>query len=346
MAHGGDIYGLGRPVLDFSANANFLGLPDGVRRAAEAAVRDCVRYPDPDCRALTAALAGWEGVPPEWILCGNGAADLIFRLALALRPRRALLPAPTFSEYARALEAVGCETVLFPLREENGFRLGEAFLEAVRPGVDLVFLCNPNNPTGCTAPRALLERIAARCGEVGAVLALDECFLPFTAGAAARSLTGALGRFPHLLILKAFTKIFAMPGLRLGYALCAGESLLRGMRRCGQPWSVSAPAQAAGCAAVRENAYLAETLRLLPPAREALRAGLEALPLRVFPPEANYIFFRAPGREDLREALLRRDLLIRQCGDYPGLSGEYYRVAVRAPEENAVLLAALREVLP
>ena len=152
LVHGGDWAGyraeFGRDALDFSANVSPLGLPEGVARAITAALPTADRYPDPLCRELRAKLALHEGVPAEQILCGNGAADLIFRLVWARKPRRALVTAPTFAEYATALESVGCTVERFFLREQEDFAVTDAFCAAIRPGVDMVFLCQPNNPTG------------------------------------------------------------------------------------------------------------------------------------------------------------------------------------------------------
>ncbi|WP_294830290.1 aminotransferase class I/II-fold pyridoxal phosphate-dependent enzyme, partial [uncultured Gemmiger sp.] len=177
LVHGGDWAGyraeFGCDALDFSANVSPLGLPAGVAAAITNALPTADRYPDPLCRELRAALAGAEGVPADWILCGNGAADLIFRLALAVRPRRALLPAPTFAEYEAALQTVGCAVQRVFLREENEFAVTEEFIDAVTPETDIVFLCQPNNPTGQVTPPALVERLVRRCAECGAVLVVD-----------------------------------------------------------------------------------------------------------------------------------------------------------------------------
>ena len=171
LVHGGDWAGyraeFGRDPLDFSANVSPLGLPEGVARAITAALPTADRYPDPLCRELRAKLALHEGVPAEQILCGNGAADLIFRLVWARKPRRALGTAPTFAEYATALESVGCTVERFFLREQEDFAVTDAFCAAIRPGVDMVFLCQPNNPTGQLASPALVRRAAERCAACG-----------------------------------------------------------------------------------------------------------------------------------------------------------------------------------
>ena len=221
LVHGGDWAGyraeFGRDALDFSANVSPLGLPAGVAAAITAALPMADRYPDPLCRELRAALAAAEGVPADWILCGNGAADLIFRLVLALRPRRALLPAPTFAEYAAALDTVNCEVTRFFLNEANDFAVTDAFVDAVDSDTDIVFLCQPNNPTGQVTPPELVQKLLRRCAACGAVLVVDECFLDFLPDRNDLTTKRFLHDAPQLIILKAFTKLYAMAGVRLGY---------------------------------------------------------------------------------------------------------------------------------
>lgn len=347
LTHGGDWAGFlarqGTEPLDFSSNISPLGVPEGVQRAMAEAMSRADRYPDPLCRALRAALSQKEQVPPEHILCGAGAADLIFRVVLALKPKTALVPAPAFSEYRSALELVDCRVISHPLRAENDFRLEEDILSAIRPGLDLLFLCQPNNPTGLTIPQPLLERILTRCGETGTRVVLDECFTDLLDDPAAHTLVPQLAKFPHMVILKAFTKLYALAGLRLGYALCADEGFLDQMGRAGQPWSVSVPAQAAGLAALKDEDYPKRVRALIQKERFFLVQGLEQLGLRVVPGEANYLLFCC--KKELLEPLARRGILLRCCGNYQGLDETWYRTAVRTHVENLRLLAALREVL-
>ena len=347
LVHGGDWAGFaaeyGAMPLDFSANASPLGVPDGVRRAIEQAAAQSDRYPDPLCRTLRAAIAQKEAVPPEHILCGNGAADLIFRAVLARKPRKALVTAPSFAEYVAALETVDCEIIRYALMEERDFRLEADFLQAITPDVDMVFLCQPNNPTGLTSPRELLLHIAARCRDFGALLVLDECFTDFLDMPEANSMKRELEHFPNLLILKAFTKLYAMAGVRLGYALCADTALLEALAKAGQPWAVSSLAQAAGIAALREKDYVQRLRCLIGEERPWLLGELTALGLRAIPGEANYLLFACA--RPLTLPLRQRGILIRSCANYPGLDERWYRVAVRTHEENQHLVAALREVL-
>lgn len=348
LLHGGDWAGYqaqyGGMPLDFSANVSPLGLPAGVRRAMVAALDSAHLYPDPLCRALRAGLAEHLGLPAEHILCGAGAADLIFRLALAARPRAALVTAPTFAEYEQALAVVDCRVERYPLREENEFLLTEDFLAAIRPGVGLVFLCEPNNPTGRTTPRPLLSRILAACEAAGATLVVDECFNEFLPDPAAHTLRRELAAHPGLVILNAFTKWYGMAGVRLGYALSSDVELLERMRACGQPWAVSGQAQAAGLAALRETGYSARLRALVAAQRPRLAAGLAALGCRVVPGEANYLLFYRP-EPDLAARLRAKGVLLRDCANYPGLSRGWYRAAVRAEKESDAFLRAMKEVL-
>ena len=346
LTHGGDWAGYraqyGHDALDFSANVSPLGLPQGVANAIAAALPHADRYPDPLCRALRAKLAPHEGIPAESILCGNGAADLIFRLAWAAKPRTALVTAPTFAEYAAALEGAGCVVRRHFLQAEVDFAVTDSILSSITPEVDMVFLCQPNNPTGQLTPLPLVERILRRCEACGALLVVDECFLDFLPDCNALTAKALLDS-KNLLILKAFTKLYGMAGVRLGYCLCANTALLEAMQAAGQPWAVSSLAQAAGLAALDETAYVAQVRELIAQQRPRLTAGLRALGLRVLDGRANYLLFQGP--ETLGDALRQRGVVLRSCSNYPGLDGSWYRTAVRTAPENQQLLKTLQEVL-
>lgn len=347
LTHGGDWAGFeteyGREPLDFSANVSPLGLPDGVRQAVIRELEHAHRYPDPLCRHLRRALGEKLSVDPEHILCGNGAADLIDRLVLALRPKKARILSPAFLEYAAALDRVECEITEFSLRPEQDFRVTEEILEDITPETDLVILCQPNNPTGVLTEPGLLGKIAARCDACGALLAVDECFVPFLEDEERYSMVSVLEQH-RLLILRAFTKFYGMAGLRLGYCLCRDRDLLRAMAEAGQPWAVSSVAQSAGIAALQEMDYAKQVHDLIHAQRPVLQAGLEQLGCRVIPGKANYLLFSSPVPElDVR--LREQGVLIRNCGNYHGLGEGWYRAAVRTEEENRQLLAAMERVM-
>ena len=346
--HGGDIYtetstAEGKAFVDFSANINPLGLPLGIKKAVEEALDLCVNYPDPFCRELAAALGTYLHVAKEQIFFGNGAADVLFRLALALKPRQALLLAPTFADYEKALCSVDCQINYYNLQEKEQFVPQEDILEQITPAIDIVVICNPNNPTGQLAPRALLEKVLAKCRQVGARLLVDECFMDFVAADKAYSLRNLLAENPELIILKAFTKTFAMPGIRLGYCLNADEALHTRLHESGQEWSVSILAQAAGKAALKEDAYLFESMALIASERDYLRTQLTALGAKVYGSEANYIFFYLPQPKNLVELLHKQGYLIRSCANYHNLGEGYYRVAVKTRVLNRGLIKAIEE---
>ena len=334
--HGGDVYGAA-VTLDFSANVHPFGTPPGVVEAIRAAAAQVRQYPDPYCRALTAAIAAHEGVPQNWVLCGGGAAELIYAYCDALRPRLAAELAPTFSEYRAAAAHFGARLAQHPLRAPDFLPDEEllAFLTQQKP--DVLFLCTPNNPTGVPLPRRLLESALHICRAQGTRVLLDECFLDFTDEASAKDL---LEGYPNLLILKAFTKNYALAGVRVGYCLTADPELLEKMSACSQPWNVSVLAQAAGLAALREPGWPASARALIASQRNMLAAGLTDLGLSVCPSQANYVLFRGPAGLDA--ALLRQKIAIRSCAEDPGLGEGWYRAAVRLPEENQALLDALR----
>ena len=347
LIHGGDIEGFvreyGRKPLDFSANCNPLGIPEGVAEAIARAARSADAYPDPLCRALREALGASLSLPPEYILCGNGAADIIFRLAAALKPRRAVVTAPTFAEYALALKTAGCEVIHHPLRPETGFEVEEDILAALS-GADVVFICNPNNPTGKTVRPRLMDEILRACDAHGTLLVVDECFNGFLDDPAAHSLKNRLKDSPNLLILDAFTKLYGMAGVRLGYCLSSNAALLEKLRAAGQPWAVSSLAQAAGIAALKETQYVQRARALIREERAYLIGALKEAGMTAPYGEANYIFFKRHVT-DLAARMRREGVLIRDCGNYVGLGAGYYRVAVRTHAENEAMIAALRKAL-
>lgn len=339
--HGGDIYG-GDVRLDFSANTNPFGTPEGVLRAVQEALPQMHRYPDPYCRKLVKAIAEFEGVNPEFILCGNGAADLIYAYCEAVCPETALELAPTFSEYALGLNRVGGKVVYYTLRPENDFSLDEGFLvclEETHP--QAVFLCNPNNPTGALIDPELLKTILTACRERDIHLFIDECFLDLSEGGF--SMKAYLAENPNLFLLKAFTKSYGMAGIRLGYCLCSDGELLKKMAQAVQPWNVSSLAQAAGIAALGEQKFLEETKALFAVERPWLTKKLEDFGFRVCPSKVNYLLFQAPA--DLHLKLKKIGISIRNCDNYPALCSGWYRIAVRTHEDNEALIDAISQCL-
>ena len=340
--HGGDVYT--RPVrLDFSANVNPFGPPEIVREAVRAAASAIDAYPDPCCGPLREKLAALNGVEKGHVICGNGAAELIYTFAAALGPNHALLPTPSFADYESALTAAGCAITFYPLGRENGFRLTEDILDAIGPRTGLVLLCSPNNPTGRSVERGLLLRILDRCRRTGTWLFLDECFWELTDEDKAFSLAGSLRAGDRVFLLRAFTKAWGMAGLRLGYGICKNGPLLERMSALVQPWNVSAVAQAAGLAALDCPDWPRKARALFQQEKPWLLERLAALGFDVLPGDGNFLFFSGPP--ELSEGLLSRGVLIRDCANYRGLGPGDCRIAVRTRPENEELLRAMGEVL-
>ncbi|MBK5253587.1 MAG: aminotransferase class I/II-fold pyridoxal phosphate-dependent enzyme [Peptostreptococcaceae bacterium] len=346
MKHGGDYVGYydkyGKMPIDYSENTSPFGLPIGVKSAICDSLDIANRYPDPYCRELRNKLATYHNVPANSIICGNGAADIIYRLALALKPKKALVTAPTFSEYKSSLNLIGCEIINHALKEENDFKIDEDIFSLIDDDLDVMYICQPNNPTGMTCEENLLLRILNKCRADGVMLVVDECFLDFVEGGI--SLIPKLEEYDNLLILKAFTKLYAMAGVRLGYAISASSYLLSKMRASGQPWNVSTMAQAAGIAAMDEKDYVKRVISNTQKERRVIFDGLNKLEIRHIESEANYILIYTES-EDFAIKMEEKGFLIRDCSNYIGLDEGWYRIAVKKHEDNLKLLSAMEEVI-
>ena len=239
-------------------------------------------------------------------------------------------------------------SIILGLKEEisvvGGVGDGTEVLEFIaKEKPDIIFLCNPNNPTGITIPQDLLEEILETCAMQGIFMVVDECFLDFVKDPEKHTLKGKLEKYPGLFILKAFTKRYAIPGVRLGYGFCSDREVLDRMEAVTQPWNVSTMAQQAGMAALKESEYVEAGRQIIFRESAWMKEKMRQVGLTVYPSEANYIFFYGP--EDLFERCVAKGILIRDCSNYPGLKKGYYRVAVKLHEQNKKLIEVLEEVL-
>ncbi len=347
--HGGDIYSFQEKTgitefIDFSANISPLGVPESILNAYVSAIDRLSYYPDPENRVLTEAVCRFHNIPPETVICGNGGADVIYRTVRTLSPKNALVLVPTFSEYRDALEECSCRVSKFFLRFP--FDIDDSFIEHIySEKYDIVVLCNPNNPTGTLAEPDMLVRIADAAKAQGSVFLLDECFTDMLCHDSDRySLIPGLGEYPNLVIIKSLTKMFSIPGLRLGYGICSDPVLASRIRKCGQPWPVNIPASEVGAAALADYDYRKRFIDFISREREFLYSELKSIGLEVWKPSANFIFFRAEGYPDLDTRLADYGILIRSCSNYSGLDEEYFRVSVRLREENIHLINSLKSV--
>ncbi|MBE6863803.1 MAG: threonine-phosphate decarboxylase [Ruminococcus flavefaciens] len=338
--HGGNAYSL-KNILDFSANINPLGMPESVKEAIAASISEIEKYPDPDCTELRKKISVHEDISVDRIICGNGADDLIFRIVHALKPRKAFVCAPTFTEYTRALYEVGCKITEYHLSEQNCFDVTADILTFIDKCFDLCFICNPNNPTGRLITPEILGKLSKKCQESNVVLVCDECFLDFVTESEKHSLRNFMNG--NSVILKAFTKLYAMPGIRLGYAVCGSTELAEKIRNSGQFWSVSSVAQKAGITALNENNYVHKTMEYIASERAFLSTELQGLGIKVYDSAANFLLFKSD--KGLAEKLLAGGILIRDCSNFSGLSDGFCRIAVRTHSENKQLIEALRRCM-
>ncbi|GIP38779.1 threonine-phosphate decarboxylase [Paenibacillus sp. J31TS4] len=349
--HGGDLltaeetYGLPRErMLDFSSNMNPFGPPPAVRELLPAYAEEIMRYPDPACRELRRKLADVHGVPMDAILAGNGAAELIDLAVRVWQPRTTALALPSFSEYEEAANKAGSRLVGLQLRAEAEFRLEPHHLEAAS-GSEVVFLGHPNNPTGRLLDPAYVETLL----EAGCRVILDEAFLDFTAEEESLSFLRRAAQTPSLIVLRSVTKLYAIPGIRLGYAVAHPETIAA-MRTLQVPWSVNSLAQRIGTAVLDDPAYRKQLVEWLPVERDWFAGELRKLGLEPFPSATNYLLVRLPAAlghnaRSLQAQLGRLGLLIRDASRFPGLDDSFCRLAIRLRRENEALLAGLRQVL-
>ena len=330
--HGDDAYKYGQKIrINFSSNVYNHVNHNGLREHLYHRMESIRSYPEPEPYSLEQALAHSLHLSDGKEVCvTNGATEAIYLIAQTFRGKNSAILMPTFSEYADACRL-----------HHHKIQVIYA-LDMIPSGTNLIWICNPNNPTGVLMDQCLLMEILKRCRELDIFLVVDECFLDFVEEPALYTLKKVLGDYRNLFIIKAFTKRYAMPGLRLGYGLCANTRLLEKMTEENQPWNISTPAQAAGMAALLENSYVEAGRQLVFKEKAYLRERLTRLGLKVYPSMANYLFFKGP--EDLFQACLQKKVLIRDCSNYPGLSKGYYRIAVKKHVQNEILVKALEEI--
>jgi len=351
--HGGNVHAAARAggrrldqIVDFSASINPLGPSPAALRAIREAFPLLVHYPDPDCTALVDALAARWRLAPDRLVIGNGSSELIQALPRALRIRRALIVGPTFSEYERAVRLAGGEAVSIDASRTDGYRPPlAAALRLLRKKFDAVFVCNPNSPTGRAAGRGELRRLLAAARAAGTWTILDETFVEYCER---MSLLPRMARFPRLIILRSFTKFYALPGLRLGYAAGPPEAIAS-IRAQLPPWSVNLPAQQAALAALHDRRHARASLAFMRRERPRFTRLLAALPGAVVNPSAaNFLLVELPpslSAHACAAGLAGHGLLVRDCSPVPGLNDRTIRVAIRRPAQNRRLVAALRRLM-
>lgn len=338
--HGGDIY-RNQVRFDFSVNVNPLGIPKKVTTALHDAVGLCGRYPDIMAEKLKNAVSNLLSAPEECFLFGNGSSELFMAIAHGILPKKTVIPIPSFYGYEHVSKAVGGELFFYETKEDNHFCVTEDLCDVLTEDTDLLFLANPNNPAGNLIDKKALATILCHCLDKEIYVVLDECFIDFCGRE--YSMVSELMQFDNLILIGAFTKIFSIPGVRLGYLLCSNLTLLSKIRKQIPEWNLSCFAQEAGCVCAAQTEYLEKTAGYVKKERDFLEKGLRKIGIRIFPSVANFILIYSEC--PLYEKLQKRGILIRDCSNFRGMHQGYYRIAVKTREENEILLKAVEEAI-
>ncbi len=347
--HGGNVlyysrkYGIpAGKIIDFSASVNPLGPPTKSLAAMERAFSELSRYPDPDSGELTEKLAALHGLKEDEILVGNGSTELIYLLPRALGVKKVVVLAPSFSDYERASSLAGARVMRLPLLGKNNFRPG---MDAISRGLKrcgLMFLCNPNNPTGALIPRERLLGLLDEASRTGTVICIDEAFIEYAGKESVLREAVRLGA----VVLRNFTKFYGMPGIRIGYA-AADAGIIARMKLGREPWTVNCLAQAAAIAALGDREYEKETLARNEVERDYMFDAISGTGwLSPYPSSANFLLVKIlgikPGSSELTERLARLGLIVRDCSNFPGLGDRFIRVAILSRPQNRKFIKVLQ----
>lgn len=342
--HGGNHHQLAKVlpgrVVDFSVNTHPFGPPEAAVSAAREALSRISRYPEPESRKLRTALSLTHGLPEEALVCGNGATELIDLIPRALSIQSAVIPVPTYSEYGHAVRRAGGRVLEVGRRALGRFPLAAVLLAIKEQKPDLVVVCSPNNPTGERLPDDDFASLLTVCEISGTRLLLDEAFVEYDPHG---SRIGKVMNHPALMVLRGFTKFYALAGLRAGY-LAAHPDVARAIAAARPPWSVNRPAEAAAVACLEAGReYVQRERERIGELRAELAGGLARLGLAPLSSHGNFLLCRLPegdSADRMYEELAREGLLIRHCASF-GLSDHYVRLRVHRPEQNRLLLTRL-----
>ncbi len=351
--HGGNVHETAREIgvdpdtiTDMSSNINPLGPPPPLLAHLQRRIRRIDALPEADAAEAVAAVSRWVGVDPRRLIPGNGTTQFLYALPAAMSPRRAVVLGPTYADYADACRLFQVPVRFVPARAKDDFLPDPAELSNRLAAGDLVFICNPNNPTGVFINP---ETISSLCREHADVrFIVDESYLPFLPSGDRNSLAGAVDRLPNLAVLLSFSKIFRIPGLRIGF-MAAGDQFVACFSRLERPWAMNALAQEAVGFLMAEaestNAFIHRTRRYLVDERKRILGDLSKMSgIRVLPSETPFHLVclkAAITAEELGKTLVKKRILIRNCANFEGLTGQYFRFSLKSPDENDCLIHCL-----
>ena len=336
--HGGDIY-RNKIKYDFSVSINPLKIPEEITDVLRESVDFAGCYPDYQQAGLREALSHAHNIPAENILTGNGASELLMAVVHGLAPKRAVIPVPSFYGYRHAIDAARCDVTYVYTDEDDGFVPGTDFCDKIINGTDLCIIANPGNPSGRLLDKKYILSLADKCREAGGYLLVDECFMELSDRD--ESVVGAPYKYDNLLILKAFTKSYGIPGVRLGYLLTGDIALADRIGRHLPEWNVSVFGERAGIECLNHPGFPKEAVKVIAKEKEYINEKLAKYDIKVF--DSNCNFFLINTEIPLYDMLLEKGILIRDCSNFEGLGMGYYRIAVRCHDENKVLIKAIGE---
>jgi threonine-phosphate decarboxylase len=349
--HGSDlekieqIYGIKKEdITSFSANVNPLGISYKLKEGLTEHIDAITTYPDREYTSLRKCIAEYTGTDYQNVLVGNGSTELISLVIQIQHPRKALIIGPTYSEYEHEVSLGGGRSHYFRLKEKDNFALCiEELQEALSHDIDLLVLCNPNNPTSSQIDRNSMRMILDTCKEKGIFVMVDETYVEFSESAGAITSIPLTQYYNNIIILRGISKFFAAPGLRLGYAICGNRELLKEIDSKKNPWTINSLAAVAGEIMFQDETYIQDTKRLISQERERICRILDGCPfVKYYPPHGNFILVRilkeGVTSQDLFEAAIRKGLMIRDCSTFPFLDNQYIRFCFMNPEDNDALL--------
>lgn len=357
--HGSDlekiekIYGIKKEfITSFSANVNPLGLSPKLCEGLKNCLDVITTYPDREYTALRKTISAYCLTEHENIIVGNGSTELISAVIQSQKPKAACLLSPTYSEYEREISLAGGNVFYYQLLPEKNFVLetGEFFSLLSEKEVELLVLCNPNNPTSTALTQDTLAEILEFCSAKGIFVMIDETYVEFTENYDSVTAIPLLSRFDNFIILRGISKFFAAPGLRLGYGISGNKALLREINEKKNPWTINSLAEAAGKLLFTDTDYIQQTKELIFSERARVCEALRSISgLKVYEPAANFVLVEITKEnrdaDMLFDTAIRRSLMIRNCSSFEGLSNRFFRLCFMLPEDNDKLLNCIRETL-
>ena len=336
-------------IVKFGANVNPLGLSESVKNDLAGHLDIISSYPDRNYTSLKKTIGEYCHISPEHIVVGNGSTELISLLISQRQAKKALVVGPTYSEYERELALTGGTITEYNLKEEQDFQLDfEDLFASVAQDVDLMILCNPNNPTSSAIRNDDMKQILAFCKKRNIFVMIDETYVEFAPDVAEITAIPLTSEFDNLMVIRGVSKFYAAPGLRFGYGITSNHNFLEALLIHQNPWSVNSVAAYAGERMFKDSAYQQETRHLICSERDRMYAAIQNMPnFKAYKPYANFILVRilkeGLSSFDVFEAAIKEHMMIRDCSSFKSLEGEYIRFCIMNPEDNTHLLNLLEQ---